>query len=308
MALNLRSDYSNLTILHFECFIWVAKCGTMLKAAEQLSMSQPLLSQKIKQLENQTGIELFTRHKKRLLLTEAGSEFLEKCSGILHDLDQTIRIINEKYVEDADNIVTIGFTDGIETSEINAIVSSLQEEFHESIFETKIDSRLVITDMLLSGEIDICYMVDTERLSTNRAISYRKLDTLPLNGLFHASSPIAQLDQVDIQELDNYRFFWPTSFKNTYHTKDLQRLFKSYAVHIIWDYCDIDYYTLRRYLFIERSFTITLSQTVDDPTMKIYPLGGLSYPLIIAWKKTNTKRFEQYTDNVLQLRKRRYNR
>ena len=43
----------------YRVFYTVAKCGSLTKAAEELYISQPAVSQSIKQLENQLGISLF---------------------------------------------------------------------------------------------------------------------------------------------------------------------------------------------------------------------------------------------------------
>ncbi|MFR1983498.1 MAG: LysR family transcriptional regulator [Christensenellaceae bacterium] len=45
----------------YRVFYTVAKCGSLTKAAEELYISQPAVSQSIKQLENQLGISLFNR-------------------------------------------------------------------------------------------------------------------------------------------------------------------------------------------------------------------------------------------------------
>ena len=75
--------YMSLTLQHFQYFILVVEQGTMMKTAELLNVSQPLLSQKIAQLEKELGVKLFTRNKGKLVLTEAGEQFLEETRGIL---------------------------------------------------------------------------------------------------------------------------------------------------------------------------------------------------------------------------------
>ena len=61
--------YMSLTLQHFQYFILVVEQGTMMKTAELLNVSQPLLSQKIAQLEKELGVKLFTRNKGKLVLT-----------------------------------------------------------------------------------------------------------------------------------------------------------------------------------------------------------------------------------------------
>src|ERR1043166_179356 len=53
------------------------------QAAERLHMSQPPLSQQVRQLENELGIKLFERTKRHVQLTEAGKLFVEEARLIL---------------------------------------------------------------------------------------------------------------------------------------------------------------------------------------------------------------------------------
>ena len=56
----------------YKVFYTVAKCGSLTKAAEELYISQPAVSQAIKQLETQLGGRLFNRTRKGMELTEPG--------------------------------------------------------------------------------------------------------------------------------------------------------------------------------------------------------------------------------------------
>ena len=57
-------------------FFTVARCGSLTKAAEELYISQPAVSQAIKQLENQLGTPLFKRLHKGMELTAQGGEVI----------------------------------------------------------------------------------------------------------------------------------------------------------------------------------------------------------------------------------------
>ena len=53
----------------YKVFYTVAKCGSLTKAAEELYITQPAVSQAIKQLENQLGMSLFNRMHKGVELS-----------------------------------------------------------------------------------------------------------------------------------------------------------------------------------------------------------------------------------------------
>lgn len=71
----------------YRVFYAVAKCGSLTKAAEELYISQPAVSQAIKQIESQLGGTLFNRTHKGMELSETGGkqifEIVEKALKML---------------------------------------------------------------------------------------------------------------------------------------------------------------------------------------------------------------------------------
>jgi DNA-binding transcriptional LysR family regulator len=57
----------------YKVFYHVARCGSLTVAAERLSISQPAVSQSVKQLENNLGVRLFVRAAKGVRLTSEGA-------------------------------------------------------------------------------------------------------------------------------------------------------------------------------------------------------------------------------------------
>jgi DNA-binding transcriptional LysR family regulator len=57
---------------HYRAFYYVAKCGSLTQAAEQLSISQPAVSQSLRQLEATLGTQLFSRTSRGVHLTREG--------------------------------------------------------------------------------------------------------------------------------------------------------------------------------------------------------------------------------------------
>lgn len=84
-----------MTLDQLRYFQAVCKYDGVGRAAEVLNISQPSVSNAIANLEKEFGVELFTRQRKRLLLTEEGRIMSELAEKLLLQTDDTIRTMRE---------------------------------------------------------------------------------------------------------------------------------------------------------------------------------------------------------------------
>lgn len=71
-------------------FILVAETGSLSRASDRLRLAQPALSRQIKLLEDSIGFELFTRSGRGMHLTEHGNALLERVSGLVKQLEDSL--------------------------------------------------------------------------------------------------------------------------------------------------------------------------------------------------------------------------
>lgn len=84
-----------MTLDQLRYFQAVCKYDGVSRAAKVLNISQPSVSNAIANLEKEFGVELFTRQRKRLLLTEEGRIMSELAEKLLLQADDTIRTMRE---------------------------------------------------------------------------------------------------------------------------------------------------------------------------------------------------------------------
>ena len=77
-----------MTIRHLKIFLAVADCGTMSQAAKQLYITQPSVSQAIRELEERYQVLLFERLSKKLYITEAGKQLYSYARQVVFQFDQ----------------------------------------------------------------------------------------------------------------------------------------------------------------------------------------------------------------------------
>jgi LysR family transcriptional regulator, regulator for metE and metH len=85
-----------LEVRHLRLMIAIVEEGGLTRAGERLNLTQSALSHQLKQIEGSLGVALFTRIKKRLVLTEAGAELVERSRRILADIAELESDLRER--------------------------------------------------------------------------------------------------------------------------------------------------------------------------------------------------------------------
>jgi DNA-binding transcriptional LysR family regulator len=117
-----------MELRHLHYFIAVAEELHFSRAAERLHISQPPLSQQIRDLEVELGVKLFERTKRQVHLTEAGKVFLERSYLVLGQLEQAIAV-TQKIGRGEVGELAIGFVDSATYTVLPEILRVFREQF-----------------------------------------------------------------------------------------------------------------------------------------------------------------------------------
>jgi DNA-binding transcriptional LysR family regulator len=90
----------NVEFRQLRYFVAVAEELHFRRAAQRLYVTQPALSRQIAQLEQELGVRLLERNRRRVQLTAAGDALLREARGILVQLEQGLA--SARWVERAD--------------------------------------------------------------------------------------------------------------------------------------------------------------------------------------------------------------
>lgn len=82
----LKPRRAEITLHQLRIFWAVAHSETLTRAAKQLGLAQPSLSQQLSKLETTVGTRLFRRHSNEMTLTEAGTYLLPKAEQLLRNM------------------------------------------------------------------------------------------------------------------------------------------------------------------------------------------------------------------------------
>ena len=86
-----------MEIQQFRYFLAAARYENLTKAAEDLHIAQPALSQSIKRLETELGVSLFDRKNHRIELNEQGKLLKKRLIPILESIDNRVEPHYEQY-------------------------------------------------------------------------------------------------------------------------------------------------------------------------------------------------------------------
>jgi len=138
-------------------FLSIAETLHFGRTAELIHLSQPALSLQIRALEEEVGVRLFERNRRRTTLTAAGVAFRDDAIAAVSQLDQAIRrarlTANGKL-----GLLRVGF---ISTAG-NEIVPNIVRQFRDSNPEVEFSLRNILTtdqiQMLGDGSLDIGFL------------------------------------------------------------------------------------------------------------------------------------------------------
>ncbi|MEW8988052.1 MAG: LysR family transcriptional regulator [Bacillus sp. (in: firmicutes)] len=292
-------DYSGLSFQHIQCFIMIAEQGTMNKAAEVLHVSPSLLSQKISQMENLIGIQLFRRSRQRLYLTDAGNQLLVDLKGIQSHLNFVLDSAREQYC--TRHALTIGFTNYQGSNSVNVILSEFRKVYPNLDFTVEILPRGRLQEDFLDGKINIVCTTDVYKLHHNKAIRSRTAFMIPMGCYVSASSPIARKNQLTWKDLNGATCILPEHVKDSSFVLDLKRKFNKENVVVSIEYHTGDIMTIHQLVAVKNCITFAGYQWIGRNELKCFTMSNLDYPYLVAWYTDASKDISTFAETLYDI-------
>ncbi len=186
----------------YRVFYTVAKCGSLTKAAEELYISQPAVSQAIKQLENQLGGKLFNRLSRGMELTETGGK------QVYELVDQALKILSsaeDKFKEIkgiATGTLRISASDTAVTHFLMRYIKKYHEQYPNVVITLHDSTTKESLDLIKGDKADVG-LVSLPVLDKD---VYLTGQTGAIEDIFVASKKFSNLfdKNLDLKDLPNY--------------------------------------------------------------------------------------------------------
>lgn len=201
-----------MDIRKMKYFITVAEELNFSRAAERLMMAQPPLSQEIRKLEEELGVQLLHRTKRMVELTDAGKIFLEGARQTLLQVDRTIK---ETQLADEGKIghLIIGFVDSTET------VIDILKTFRERFPKIQLILREMTTDQQIKALYEKQIHIGFIRSKQNNEILVSEVCSEEcLKLVLHEEHPLVSLRNISIKSLVDEPFIlFPRHFGTNFY-------------------------------------------------------------------------------------------
>lgn len=192
-----------MTLLQLKYIVKIVECGSMNEASHELYVSQPALSSSVKELENELGIEIFTRSSQGIALTVDGAEFLTYARQVLDQaslLEE--RYKNAKPRKQLCSVSTQHYMFAVEAF-VEMIDSTKSDEYEFTIRETRTKDIINQVANMLS-EIGIIYLSDFNKdvigkLLREKHLEFHPLFRAPLHVFISRDNPRTQGPRAHLQ-------------------------------------------------------------------------------------------------------------
>jgi DNA-binding transcriptional LysR family regulator len=145
-----------IAIYHLETLLWIARLGTFRAAAERLNTTQPAISARVREIEEQLGIAIFRREGRNMVLTARGRRLVQECEPLWAGFEKAL--LTASGFEGASGVVRIGSGEIAAASCLPGFVHAIERDLPGVTLELELDLTARMFQQLLGGTIDLAFL------------------------------------------------------------------------------------------------------------------------------------------------------
>lgn len=189
------------TLRQLQYFVAVCEQGTVSGAAHTLNISQSAVTEAVRDLESDLGVELFERHSRGLNITHKGHQFLRHAQSILSDVQNARQAFSDDNMN-AKGQLQLGVTSLVAGYVLSDILARYRRA-NPAIEVTAIeDSGEYLEHLLIGGELDVAVMV-ISNLRDRMALQAEILEVSPYRLWLPLGHELANHESIQLSDLVN---------------------------------------------------------------------------------------------------------
>src|SRR5258706_4355455 len=163
-----------MEIRQLKAFLAIAEAKTFTAGARRVNVTQAAISMQIRQLEDEVGLQLFTRTPRRVILTEAGEYLLDRARMILREHDSALAEIAELGGAEFGRLRIGSASAEFAGQQLPRILQGIRKKFPNSELSVSAGTSQTLVDKIMHGEIDIAFVslpVENSSITTDLLFS-----------------------------------------------------------------------------------------------------------------------------------------
>ena len=196
-----------MTLQQLKYALTIADCNSINEASKQLFISQPSLSETIRELETELGFDIFLRSNRGIVITPEGEEFL----GYARQVTEQFGLLKSKYIDkktkEKFSVSTQHYTFAVQAF-VETVKKTGMEQYEFAVHETTTTS--VIENVKnFKSEIGVLYQNDFNENVLNKMFRENGLEFIELFQCdtfvyLWSGHPLAGQQVISMEELDEY--------------------------------------------------------------------------------------------------------
>lgn len=224
-----------MTLQQLKYALTIAECGSMNEAAKKLFISQPSLSESVRDLEQELGFQIFSRSNRGIVIAPAGEEFL----GYARQVTEQFSLLTARYIDKQSkekfsvsmqhySFAVKAFVDTVKAAGIDSYEFAIHETTTYDVLENVRNFK---------SEIGVLYLNDFNekvmmKMIREMGLEFQELFCCDTYVFLWSGHPLAGQEVIAMEELDEYpclsfdqgkhhSLFLAEEMKSTYEYKRL---------------------------------------------------------------------------------------
>jgi len=251
----------------------VAQSGSMLKAAEALAISQPVVSKVIADLEQALGVRLFDRSSKGVEPTVSGRALLSRGRAAFDELKQGVKEI-EFLNDPTSGELRIGASPALSEGIALAVIERMSRQYPRIFFHLVQGDTVALSDELQERRIELAFAQISGR-APKEYINSEMLFEDPLVIVAGTETPWAGRRKIRLAELVNESWTWP--MPGTFFDSLVVEAFRASEIEPPYAAVHVDAFNMRLRLAATGRFLAIVPASVmrfpaKHPSIKVLPV------------------------------------
>lgn len=199
-----------MTLQQLRYIVAVAECGTISEAANQLFISQPSMTNAIKDIEEEMNLTIFNRTNKGIIVSNEGDEFLAYARQVLEQAN----LLEAKFKDTKRQSPRFSVSSQHYSFAVNAFVDVIREydgDAYDFILRETQTFEIIEDVSHLKSEVGILYLSENNSevicklIKANGLVFHTLFKALP-HVFISSSHPLADKDCIRMKDLEKYPY------------------------------------------------------------------------------------------------------